>query len=71
MPRYAVSHIDWFDHELSTLIVQADTWDAALRLHPKIAGFEIEWTDLASVRQQAFDCDAMFECVEIPDATQA
>ena len=65
MKRFAVSYIDWFDHDLTTVIVYAHDWAEALRMHPKVKAFEIEYTDLKDVKNQFFDCDAMIECVEI------
>ncbi len=65
MKRWAAGYIDWFDHDLTTLIVEAGDWASALRLHPKFAGFDIEYTTLEDVKRQAFDCDCMVECVEI------
>lgn len=63
MKRWAVSYIDWFDHELTTLIVSADDYRAA-----KIVAYEwIEVPDLERFKMQAFDVDCMVECVEIPD----
>ncbi len=64
--RWAVSHINWFDHNLTTVIVHAGTWVEALQMHPKIAEIEFEHCDnLEQCKTQAFDCDAMVECVEI------
>ena len=66
MKRWAVSYIDWFEHDLTTVIVQAETWQDALMLHPKIATFEWKTVpDLERFKMQAFDCDCMVECVEI------
>lgn len=67
MPRYAVSYIDWFDHDLTTIIVAADTPEKALQLHPKIGEFDINYSmNMENIKQQFFNCDAMVECVEIP-----
>jgi len=65
MKRWAVSYIDWFDHDLTTMIVYADDWSSALKQHPKVGEFEIDWNSLESTKKQFWDCDAMVECVEI------
>lgn len=67
MKRWAVSYVDWFDHDLTTVIVVADSVANALQQHPKFATFEIDYSEgLEGIKRQAFDCDCMVECVEIP-----
>ena len=64
--RYAVSFIDWFDHDLTTVIVDAIDWRTAIPMHPKVDVFEIDYTGtMETVKRQFWDCDAMIECVEI------
>lgn len=66
MKRWAVSYIDWFEHDLITLIVEAENVAHALQLHPKFATFDIDYSEgLEGIKEQAFDCDCMVECVEI------
>lgn len=66
MKRYAVSHINWFDHDLTTVIVEADSVREALRQHPQIAamGDPIP-EDLDEAKEWAFDQDAMIHAEEI------
>ncbi len=65
MKRWAVGYIDWFEHDLSMMVVEAEDWASAIRLHPKVGEFDITWDSLESVKRQFFDCDAMVDCVEI------
>lgn len=66
MNRFAVSHIDWFDHELTTVIVEANGWYEALQQHPKIAGLELPSTSLEDAKGEAFNGDAMIHVEPIP-----
>lgn len=62
MPRYAVSHIDWLDHDLTTIIVEATDWQSALIMHPKADWLKEDIapnTTLEECKQIAFDCDSM------------
>ena len=72
MKKYAVSHIDWFDYELSTLIVEANDWFEALNEHPKMSTFAepgegAYWQNdsIEANKKRAFDCDCMINVVEI------
>lgn len=66
MRKFAVSYIDWFDHDLTTIIVRAPDWQHALQMHSKVKEFDIDWNaSLDDVKKQFFDCDATVECVEI------
>lgn len=70
MKRYAVSHINWFDHDLTTVIVEADSVREALLQHPEIAAMEAPDgsipEDLDEAKEWAFDQDAMIHAEEIP-----
>jgi len=82
MPRYAVSHINWFDNELTTEIVEAPDMFEAIKKSPKAferVGHVFEENDspfftepdpikrLEILKQEAFNTDGMINIVEIPD----
>lgn len=68
MKRWAVSHVDWFDHDLRTVLVEADTWQDALFMHPKIEKEAYESEDLVDIeaaKVHSFDMDSMIEVIEV------
>ncbi len=65
MKRWAVSYIDFFDHNLTTVIVYAEDWQTALGLHPKTIGYEYNEKSLEEAKTDFWNTDAMIECVEI------
>ena len=82
MPRYAVSHIDWSDNELTTDIVEAPSLLEAIKKSPKayaqvkhvfdaaVSFFDPDSTEaerLDVLKTEAFNCDGMINVVEIPD----
>lgn len=82
MPRYAVSHIDWFEHDLTTEVVTAPDMFEAIKLSPKAfervshvfndssEQFFSEPDNnkrLELLKQEAFNTDGMINVVEIPD----
>ena len=68
MKRYAVSHINWFDYELTTEIVEAEDWRGAiLKGIPGDAGWLLdEAQSLDDVKRSAFNADCMVHVEEIP-----
>ena len=64
--RYAVSHIDWYDHDLTTVIVEAATVVEAMKAHPKAKDIVWEGSTEAELKQDCFDCDCMIHAEPIP-----
>ncbi|MDR3572236.1 MAG: hypothetical protein P4L50_00105 [Anaerolineaceae bacterium] len=70
MKMFAVSYINWCDHELTTEFIHADTWEEALKHHSAVHN-DTDWLndlpkDKEEAKQYFFDCDSMFESVEVP-----
>lgn len=67
MKRWAVSCINFYDHDLTTIIVKAESWFEALMQHESVKGTKLPDTDLDAAKEEAFNCDCMIEVIEIPD----
>lgn len=82
MPRYAVSHIDFYNYELTTEIVEAPDMFEAIKRSPKAferVGHVFSETDnpfhteldpgkrLDILKQEAFYTDGMINVIEIPN----
>jgi hypothetical protein len=75
MSKFAVAHINWYDHDLTIEIVEAETWHEALFKHTEWEPHYDVFEDLINQgnfnmeewKQLAFDIDAMFDVVEITE----
>jgi hypothetical protein len=71
MIKFAVSAMNFYDNDLSTIVVEANTWMDAVVKHPEISSgvFDhlIEQKDfnIENWKQEAFNCDRIFDCIEI------
>lgn len=68
MKRWAVSFINWYDHDLSTVLVEAPTWQEALFMHPEVTKDAYEPQDLIDIEAakiHSFDMDSMIEVIEV------
>ncbi len=72
MSRWVVSYINWFDNNLTSEIVEADSWHDAIFKHSAVAkNLDPEWhadllkMDPENVKQAFFDCDSMIEAIKI------
>lgn len=71
--KYAVSAMNFYDNyittNLTTKIVEADTWKQALLQHPEFAEDEdrLSWMsdDIESAKEEAFNYDLLFDVVVI------
>jgi len=70
MKRWAVGYFDMMNNTLDIEIVTAADWIDALSAHSKISNGHLEElpTDMNEAKQEFFNQDAMFDCVEIDDS---
>lgn len=68
MPRYAVSYINWYDHELSTKIVEAENEIEAYKAEFKSHKIDLltEPKTVQDFKYEAFDADCMIHVEPIP-----
>ena len=76
MKLYACSYIDWFDYELTTEFVFAESAEAALRGWSKTkemfpADRLLDDAPLEILKKAAFDQDAMVNAVEVPQSGES
>ena len=64
MKKFAVSYINFYDNNLQTKIIEANNWKEALDKSEFFTGLELP-EDFQEAKQEAFNCDSMFEVVEI------
>lgn len=65
---YAVSYIDWFDHDLKMATTKADSEIEALYHCATIFGVDmndVHTTDVEEFKQKCFDMDCMMAAMEI------
>lgn len=73
MKKYAVSYINFFDNILTTKIIEIDgDWKDALKQlffqdygNELFEGDELFKVDIEKAKEIAFDCDFLFDVVEI------
>lgn len=71
--RWACSYIDWFDNELTTKIVRADSWfEAFCMAYPDRRANILNVDEavpetLEQAKENAFNCDSMIHVEEIPN----
>jgi hypothetical protein len=68
MKRYAVSYIDWFNNDLQTVIIKAETALDAMKQDFVDRGFELPEEEISSeeaFKSMCFDCDCMMNAIEI------
>lgn len=66
MKRWAVGYFDAFNNNLYVEIVEAPTWDKAIKAHSQVGDYIFSTTDLEDAKQDFFDSDAAIDVVEIP-----
>jgi hypothetical protein len=68
MPLYAVSYIDWYDHDLTTEFHHADTPAAAVAMHSKVKLYDLTEMpqDMVALKAFFFNMDSMVEAVPVP-----
>lgn len=68
MTKFVVSHINFYDNDLQSEVVLADTWEDALRN----SRFDLAWIfddaeifSLEEAKQRAFDGDSMINVITV------
>lgn len=67
--QWAVACMDFYNSEMSIVVVRSNSWHGAMQQHPMLAGTDVtlDYTTQETAKQTAFDLDMVVGVVEIPN----